>query len=204
MSHFLYHYSKVKYSFLLTRELQTPPLTLTEKKKEIQEAAEVSAPGPYYKHISFFAEPAPLDILGSIFGNEHKVWYPGSELYEYKVSIDQLPSFTFRLAESKLCESFLQTFEDSPDFDRANWFKKRYIAQVKAGEIGETKYLLGKVIEDIKGTTKFAYVNSRKSVDWEYNKNKYAAHVPHLMIYFNYGKIHYESVKEVVVGNNPY
>lgn len=199
---YLFHYSKKRYATLLTRELQLPALTEQEKQKAIQSAKEVYAPGPYYKHISFFLEEVPLDILGSLFGSDHHAWAPGSKLFEYKVDVEDLPDFTYRLAESELCKDLLynKRYERLAEDD---WFKLRYDLQVKAGEIGSDRKVLKRLIEKNKGVTRSDYLKVREWPNWENNRFKYAANVTHLMIYFERGEVPFKDVRRVVVKNQP-
>lgn len=202
MPTYLYHYSKVRYDTLLSRELQLPTLTEVEREKGIKDAKEVWAPGPYFKHISFFTEEVPFEILGTIFGKEHHAWYPGAKLFEYKIDISTLSSFTFRLAESELCQEMLSAtkYANLPDGD---WFELRYRRQVKAGEIGTTLSQLKKVILDNQGKTRQAYLKIRSQPNWEQIKMKYAASVPHLMVYFERGELSVKEVRRVTVGHEP-
>lgn len=199
---YLYHYSRVRYETLLSRELQQPPLTAAEREKAIASAKETLEPDPYFKHISFFTEPAPVDILGTIYGSGHPVWFPGSKLFEYKIDIDQFKNFTFRLVESLICRKFL----DEPKYMRMPddvWYKKRREEQLKAGEIGNTLPALRAVIDANKGQTLACYLNVQSRSDFEKSRTKYAANVPHLMVYFERGEIFVDSVRRVTVGNHP-
>lgn len=180
----LYHYSKDKYDELKTKELTTP-MSREERQRAIERAKFTRYPGPYYQHISFFFEPVPLDIIGKIFNNEHPFWYPGNEIFEYEVDISKLSSFSYHIVESKICldEFYSLDYGDDDDFDAVKYYRVLDELQRKAHERGHgvTDFLKGRKAQ--LGQTRKMYEKLPKRPNWNEIRDKYAATVPHVMIY---------------------
>lgn len=200
----LYHYSKDKYSVLKTRRTQG---ILT--KEEIQQA-DLDNKGnlgraAYIDHISFFFDPIPLLLLPKLYKNENTSWFKGSHLVEYTVESDTL--------EKHIAYYVTETPEDLKDIEKIDdkkWdsdpsYSKHYFEQkVKrkktSGEIGTSLVELNKQISLYKGRTEEFYLLASKRKDFKENIKKYAASVPHVMVYPSKGLIPYVSTRNVVMG----
>lgn len=155
--------------------------------------------GNYNEHISFFFEPIPYDILGSIFKRKfNDVWYTGSQLYEYIVKVSEMPEFKYRVVESPTITNMYY----DPHYDNLN--KEEYIqlvrqTQLKMKEIGFNKKDFISIANKYIGLTRQCYIDLPNRPNWDKIKNKYAATVPHVMIYPQKGIIEYSSYKKITI-----
>ncbi len=196
---YLYHYSKERYDVLKTRLAQSI-VTDEEKQAGILRAKETYRLAPYYEHISFFLEPIPLDILGAIYGKNHHTWYPGNELYEYKIDINKLGVFKFELVESPEATKFYYDPKND-SLTLEEYYKELYKLRLRLNEIGYDKQSLIKVCSSMLGLTRSCYLQIPSRPNWNEIKDKYAATVPHVMLYPKTGIVKYESITKVKVGS---
>ena len=197
----LYHYSKNKFSVLKTLRKQKD-LSQEEIEKGKTEAKENFSPGPYYDHVSFFFERPPIESLGSIFEKDHHTWVTGNRLYEHIVDSEDLKDIVYCFVETPLAlEMFYGAKYDSLSItEYLRLLKKR---REDSGELGkDVKKMEHKAIE-LSGLTSACYQDIRKRPNWNELKNKYAATVPHLMIYSEKGEFPVKEVNRVTVGNKP-
>lgn len=197
----LYHYSGSKHTVLKTRNAQGTHLS-PEKLQAARESMEIHHdPGTYAEHISFFLEPVPLDKLGGIFGAHHHFWYPGHEIYEHVVDIASLPSFRYRVVETPLANDMFYKvdWDKLDDAEQQTFFQKLAEAQKAHGEIGSTVAQLRSCIRKFAGLTRKAYLALPGQPNWSEIKNKYAATVPHVMLYPEGGEVTVTDVEKVVV-----
>lgn len=194
----LYHYAAAKHPILKTRMLSSPP-TPTEIKKAEERTKVNLDPGTYYEHISFFFEPVPLDLVGKTFGKDHPFWYPGHEIYEHTIPIDTLPDFKYRIVETPLANELFYKTDWDKEVDMAEYFKKLYDVQKQHGEIGESRSTFISTAQHLKGTVRKAYEELPKRPNWEELKSKYAATVPHVMLYPKGGEVIVAEIKAVKV-----
>lgn len=191
----LYHYSKEFYKDLRTlkaRGIEIDKGNPEKKKFKL---------GAYNEHISFFLEPAPLDILGAIFKDaNHEVWIPGNELYEYEISVSHMPEFKYDIVESPLTNDLFYNpkYDDIVDDE---WLELLYKKKKEAGEIGYSKREFLKVAPKLIGILRQEYLKIRSRPNWDRIKEKYAATCVHVMLYPEGGIIKYDHFKKVVVGN---
>ena len=199
---YIYHYSSKSYSEL--RSLANQPGKSKEEIDELNKKYTRSMdPGPYCNQISFFIEPIPFDIIGDLFGNKHPVWFNGNSLYEYLIDIDSIDkNIMFMVAETpgdmKLIDSYDTDSMLDEDFEKFMKIKQheKYIR----GEVGIGRDNLRKQIKVYLGTTRQAFINARKRPDAKETASKYAAYVPHLMLYPESGIIRYRSRDIIKVG----
>lgn len=195
----LYHYSVERYSelsSLFSRNLE----------KEGFES-DKNDPFSYNKSISFFLEPIPLD-LPKILENKHKFWKSGTKLYEYKISTSQLLEETpYVLVES---EEVVDLIYNKQDWDKAKGnpeLIKKYKQDIKDLEL-KLKYRGTKITDFIKVSKKYSsgikdrykkLVELDKKYPQDNLLDKYAATVPHVMIYVSSLKIKPISVKQITL-----
>ncbi len=190
----LYHYAAQHFDALRTLEKQRPITA-----KEIQAGAEAMQsgiyPGPYYTHISFFVEPVPLDILSKIFPKEHASWFSGSRLYQYTIDAGHIGAFKYLVTETP--EKSVLYYDDSLD---TKAYYRRYLKQLHdLHHVGEGAAQLEKAVKPYLGKTRGFFEQIPQRPNYAELKLKYAATVPHVMLYPESGVIEYESVKKVVV-----
>jgi hypothetical protein len=161
-------------------------------------------PGPYCNQISFFIEPIPFDIIGNIFNNKHSVWFNGNHLYEYLIEVDSLDkNIMFKVAETPADMKLIDSYDtDSmPDDEFEKFMKLKQKEKYARGEIGIGRDLLKRQIKLYLGTTRQAFIDARKRPDAKETASKYAAYVPHLMLYPESGIITYQSRDAITVGS---
>lgn len=181
---YLYHYSSAKYKSLLT---------LNGQKKQVKESDGVGE--DYANHISFFFEPPPLEILGELYKGKHKFWFNGNEIYEYKIQLESLTDFKYKVVEyPEKTEIYYDTSIDDEEFDKLlKEFEKKF------NYTGDSVEELKKVLKRLKGTTKKYFELLPTRSNFEELIKKYAPTVPHLMIYPKSQEIHYESVRKIII-----
>ena len=205
---FIYHYSAKPHPTLLSKAasgVMTPAqikLVRLEARKKPYKAL------PYCDHISFFFDPIPSEILPKIFGEGHPVWFKGNKLYEHVVSVSDLPSdIVYHVVESQKRTELLDKFseennwvDDDPDL----LFKWQIlISQQEAlwGEQGIGRSKLEQQIKQNAGNTGNNYIKASERDDFEFGRNKYAANVPHLMLYPPEGKIKITQINSLIIGS---
>ena len=193
----LYHYSKDKYDILKTRAMQG-----------------LDAPRNYYVRddynltMSFFLEPAPLDILGSIYKDGcNDFWFTGNQVWEYVVDIDTLNIDGWYVVESLEVISFMNKwwYEDCKADDTFEEYKKRKVElETRLHLAGVDKDEFIKTASKYVGHTRDCYMKLPHQPSWDdptdNNKAKYAACVPHVMLKPTGGVVEYVSVQRATVG----
>lgn len=194
----LYHYSAHHYEVLKTLEKQRP---LT--KEELEEGARSvkwGAPLPYYSHISFFFESVPLDILSSIFPKDHSVWFKGSRLYEYTVDAAKIGHFQYAVVESP--EKTELYYDESLSIEE--YHRQINAVKKKFHYAGHSLAELQQAAKHLEGLTRECFLALPSRPNWSKKgkdsiQYKYAATVPHVMLYPESGIVEYQSVKKVTV-----
>lgn len=203
----LYHYSKEQYNALMTKRA-SGKASQEEIAKSEKSARRILMPGTaYVDHISFFFDPIPSEILGTLYGKDHPVWFDGNELYEYVVYVDKLPQkLLYEVVESEREVAALDQFvkdhnwvEDDPVLLK-KWFAFIVSEKLKWGEYGNDHSKLLYQIKKQSGHTTTNFLKAVQRDDFRDNFTKYAASVPHLMCYPATGEIQYELMNRVVIG----
>lgn len=149
------------------------------------------------EHISFFVEPPPLDIMGSIYGPDHPVWFPGSILYEHKVDLHLEPAFKYHFVETPERTALLYDRDVSDE----EFFKKVNENAEKLHYIGESISEFEIPYKKFKGTTRQFFLDAPDHNNWQEIKDKYAATVPHVMVYPSDGNMKVSQVRKVQINN---
>lgn len=200
----LYHYHSTPLDSLLTKRkqgiLEPQEITITE-----EEATRLQLPGAYIDHISFFIDPIPAKLLGELFGDFHQYWFTGNTIIEHVVDTDDLEAqITYRIVETPDKLQYLDSLDIADD--HSDWLQEYYIGlnkiQAQNGELGTMRSGLEKQIERFVGRTDFFYQEARKRPDWEENKSKYAACVPHVMLYPAQGMIPVRERYRITIGDD--
>lgn len=197
VGHKLYHYASTEYDVLKTRAL-TGEVTAEMVKQGKEDMVLRKKPGPYYDHISFFFEQPPIRKMSKVFGTTHPFWYPGHEIYEYVVDISALPAFKYLLTESPDVNDFFYDPKND-DLSVEEYYKQIDLIRRKNKEIGSTVSELRSVIQSLRGETEKNYLSLKDRPNFEEIRDKYAATVPHLMIYPQGGNIEILTTNVVVV-----
>lgn len=182
----IYHYSGGDYPTLQT---------LNKQNAGSKSALPDGTREEYANHISFFFEPAPLDILGGIFGKDHKAWFPGAELIEYTIDVSSIGDFRYEIVESP--EKTKLYYDDSISIVQYH----KLLAEVnqKHHYVGRGADTFIKACKPLLGGTRKAYMELPHRKNFKELRGKYAATVPHVMLYPDSGEVSYQSKKHVRV-----
>lgn len=204
----IYHYSKELYSRLLTRRANGADQEEITRSEEQAERLKLEA--PYIDHISFFFDPIPSVVVEEVFRDVgHATWYKGSTLYEYVIDTRQFQSdVLYRVVESRRKTEHMDQFivkhnwtTDDPKLLRL-WINEIEALQRKWGELGNSRDGLERQCRLNAGCTAEAFILARSRPDFDDGKYKYAANVPHLMVYPEGGKVAISKTNRVVIGSN--
>lgn len=196
----LYHYSKEKHPLLLTLEKQNK-ITKEERKQEEKNFVEECKkhgyirPGYYFEHISFFFEPPPLDIISNIFPKDHPVWKKNNTLYEYIVDSRTINSFKYEVAEFP---EKTKIYYDDKISDK-NYHKLIKDIIISNNYIGKNSEELEVASEKFLNNTRSFFEQIKEQPNYDEIKYKYAATVPHVMLYPILGTIKPKSISQVKV-----
>lgn len=183
----LYHYSSQRYDTLKTRAAQGKPV--------LPDRDLISTVGTYNDHVSFFIEAPPLDIMGAIYGKDHGTWFPGSKLIEHRVDLSKLKSFKYHFVETP--EKIKMLFDDSVSDEE--YYEKLEKINKSKGYTGKNLKEFRLPYNALKGSTRYHVMRANTFPKWDVNRFKYAACVPHVMIYPQGGVIPVMDTREVVV-----
>jgi len=181
---FLYHYNEKDFDYILTRDLQGI-VSKEERKKGLEASSYRYSKGPYYESESFLLEPAPLDIIDTIYPKDHHTWYKNHRLYEHAIDLRKLDIYAWEIMEGPVGALFNDHIPwiDNP-FYKKMFFKSLSVSRKLFNESGTDIDGLLKALKRFpKGTTRKAYEDVINRGDYDDIKNKYAATVPHLMVY---------------------
>lgn len=191
----LYHYS---------------PIELTELKSKIAQgiksAGDHGIKG-YASSISFFLEPIPLDIA-EILKHEHDFWISGRELYQHEIDSNDLPlNVDFILVETPDKTKLLYDEQDWTKAEGNPELVKQYKQEIedlenKKGYRGKGRMKLVHVCKPFtKGISK--YYQDMYKLHCKYPEDnlikKYAATVPHLMVYVGRDSIPVTTAKKITL-----
>jgi hypothetical protein len=185
----LYHYSKAPLRSLTTRR-HRGGLTEQELKEGYDWHVFRQEPAPYYDHISFFFEPAPLDILGTIFaGTGHDFWTADAYIYEHVVESSRIGNFKYFITETPEDIAVMDTWPDDDDEAKKQAYFRRSARRRKAlGHVGRNNAAFEQAATPFVGGIRRAYQEVRAK--WiDDNRLQYAAFVPHVMLYPERGEI---------------
>ena len=158
----------------------------------LQEGSGNVEPSRAYNHsVSFLFEPIPLDIA-QILKGKGKEWKPGMKLVEYEVDIKNLQSdILFHITESPEKTKLLYETQDWSMAKGNPQLVKQYLHEVTElekdlGYYGQGNNNLIKGINRIPKGIRRYYTEAVKLCDRENETavyDKYAALVPHVMVY---------------------
>lgn len=206
---YLYHYSKELYPALTTRLSRADKaLSANDIAKAKQDAELYANPGSYFDSISFFFDPIPLAMIGDHFNNDHHTWFNGNKLIEYVVDTSTFePDILYNIVETPADFKAMNSINwDDPKTDTDEFFtlymQGKNARKLRLGEQGKGVANLVKHARQFVGGTERAYLANKQlsKEDQESIKGKYAANVPHVMLYPKKGKIKYITTSSVVVG----
>lgn len=184
---YVYHYGVEPYKTIKTLEL------LNRLSKDRMD--EMDAWGkniyrqPYYKQVSFFLEPLPVEVMGKLFENaNHDLYNDGTVLYEHVVKISDLRNIlAWRMVETPNNVEYYKTgagkgYDNASDEEQIKILRGSQAFLVKQGEASDNySDLLTTIPKFNKGILKAFQASRIKNPD----SNLYAEEVPHLMVYVN-------------------
>lgn len=191
----LYHYSPIELTELKSRIAQG-----------IKSAGDHGIKG-YASSISFFLEPIPLDIA-EILKHEHDFWISGRELYQHEIDSNDLPlNVDFILVETPDKTKLLYDEQDWTKAEGNPELVKQYKQEIedlenKKGYRGKGRMKLVQVCKPFtKGISK--YYQDMYKLHCKYPEDnlikKYAATVPHLMVYVGRDSIPVTMAKKITL-----
>lgn len=203
----LYHYSKLRFSELLTK--RAAGASTAEIRKSEKEKDDLGLIGAYIDHISFFFDPLPSKVVADIFKNDHHTWYKGNVLFEYVVDVNQFESdLPYSVMESRNKTAFMDKFiedhnwvEEDPVL-HAKFLKELEKLEVQWGEVGHSLAGLKKQIDKNVGGTKQAFIDAAARADFEEGRQRYATNVPHVMVYPKSGRVAFIELNRVTIGSD--
>lgn len=200
----LYHYNTKQLDFL--QSLYGRGISKEDKTRLGDLATETEGPFAYTKNLSFFMEPIPID-LPKILHNEHAFWSSGRVLFEHIIDTKEFPhDVPYRLVES--------TEKTDLIFNKQNWELAEGNPELTALYKKQLKDLEQELNLEGTGVSNLIRVASRyKGIRKNYKEaykiykrfpedrliEKYAACVPHLMVYTAEKKIRVSLVNEVIL-----
>lgn len=182
----LYHYSPESLSSLKT-PLARGGLDADKIKRADEMAVFRGAVAPYYKHISFFFDPIPADILGNLFSKHPNAkWKTGDVYYEHIVDSDTFGAFKYQVVEVEhlqQADKLVWPGDDASDDKKKAYFKMRYDRNIKLGLVGVTNDKFDAVCSQFVGGTRRAFIKATQNPATPDSLTLYAADVPHVMVY---------------------
>ena len=199
----LFHYSVERYGTLKTKEKQGA-VTEEDRQKAIQEHQDyynkmgIDRPGFYFEHISFFFERPPLERMSKVFPSGHDFWFKGNRVFEHIVDSSSIGSFAFEIVEFP--EKYDLYYNDN--IDTATYIVKLKEATESLGYIGKGNKALELAVVNNKllNRTGYYYDLLKSRPNFDKIKNKYAATVPHVMLYPSTGIVRPFKIQQVVIG----
>lgn len=188
----LYHYSADRYSSLKTVEKQGK---VTPEDRKVPENIWYERPGRYFEHISFFFDPVPLESIASYFPKDHRVWHSGQKLFQYLIDTRKIGDFKFEVVEFP--EKTKLYYDESLTIEA--YYKAVLLEMDKNGYMGQGSEALDTACMKFTRTTKEHFKKIPSRPNYSEIKYKYAATVPHVMVYPETGEIDYISIRNVVV-----
>lgn len=206
---YLYHYSADIRNPIMTKAMSgfiTKENVLKERLKAKNSRWPARA---YCDHVSFFFEPIPAALLPTLFPSDHSAWAKGKVLYEHLVKVDSLPSIIpYDVVEASSTISAYDKFslennwvDDNPTL-LLEWmlFEDKFMR--RNGDRGNSLNVLKQKIVENQNQLVEKFTEGSKREDFIYNKYKYAACVPHLMIWPPSGMFEASTVNRIVMGND--
>lgn len=196
-----YHYSKQKHTSLkcsrLTHEIGHEAM---EKAKAAQ--VRNNLPGTYYDHISLFLDPIPEKRIAALFGHKHEFWKSGNKLYMHILDSTDFPSeMGFEIVETPEMDNWSDQFDwyHMDKYQREIAMSAFYKEMHARGFMGRgTEKMIAKCRKYI-GKTERYYELARQREDAADTISKYAANVPHVMVYPPSGELTVREVGIIVI-----
>lgn len=204
----IYHYSSEPRFSIKTKRM-SGMATKEEIEKAERQAKRHDYIGAYVDHISFFCGRIPASLLPRLYGQDHQAWRNGNHLYEHVIDTATLDKdVAFTLVESRNEKLEFDKFSeknnwtgDDPEL-LAKWFKHLAQCRKKWGEEGSSLKLLDKQVGLYEKTLKRDFLAAAADPDFEYGRMKYAANVPHLMVYPSSGVVVPEKIYSLTMGQD--
>lgn len=203
----LYHYSKAPLGELRTSESRGV-VTPEQRQRGLELVKHYSEVAPYYQHISFFFDAIPADILGTLFAKHPEaVWRTGDAYYEHVIDTKDIEEFKYRIVETSVVDDdgIEWPGDDASPIKKQAYFAELYEHNLKAGYIGFNNYTLERTAKRFVGNTRNAFIHATQNPFTADSLKKYAADVPHLMLYPAGGSIRViKAPRKIKIGNGTF
>ena len=202
----LYHYSvKPFFDFIKSRSAQGIISSKEDIAYQQKRCRQTGLPGIYDKHMSFFIYRMPRDIP-KYFGHRHKFWKTGSIIYEHTVIINEdldkndpnelVTGYALVEAPYITALRYATDFEDKKADE--TYFEKLKAIQRQHRDVGWGYQGLRDCIQRWKGKCNREFEKLLSLPDFEENiLPRYAATVPHLLLWTPSGSIPVYQTKEI-------
>lgn len=191
----LYHFSKEKYSSLLSLGEQIKRGNWKESEKLIKSEKSIeyeSLPYKYREHISLFFTIPPLDIIKEKYDPEN--FFNTYPYYQYEIDINKINLKYFEVMES----TNEQKFWDSGKGNTIEEFKKLRKIKLNNGDAGYDIKSLKKCMIKYKNNIDQYYESFiRRSDYYNLTKEYYAIYIPHLFIFPTDGEIIVKKITKI-------
>jgi len=184
----LYHYAHEKFPQLET-------LHYRQVKKE-----GVHASADYGKHISFFFDPLDPIVLDQVYGDHHAFWKHGAQIWEHECDSHAFGDFTYYIAETP--EKLELFYEYHANKITLNQYYRRLDPILKAHQYEGNQHQLDHAAAKFVGHTSRYQRDAHRYPNWEEVKNKYAACVPHVMLYPQLGFTPVRYTRQITIGQS--
>jgi hypothetical protein len=202
----LYHYSKEPYTELLTKRASGVASDQDILKAVTSSKLRGLHGHLYVDHISFFLDPIPSIVVGNIF-HGHSFWVKGNTIYEHVIDVDKLEkNIEYEFVESEQRIELLDQFAEQENWTSDDpaiykkWLTTELTHKYRWKEIGESREFLKTKIKELRGHLGVQFMKARERDDYKDNAQKYAAFVPHVMLYPSSGAIKVEETLIVTIG----
>lgn len=130
-----------------------------------------------------------------IYGNDHLVWHPGSKLTEHTVLLDDLGEFKYEFVETP--EKTKLYYDDSISIQEYHRLVNKL--NVSKKYIGNSKDDFTEAFDLLITQIKPAYDIVKSRPNWDLIKDKYAATIPHVMVYPKSGTVEVSKSKQITI-----
>lgn len=182
----LYHYATEKYPQLET--LHYRQVKFDRK----------GASAEYGKHISFFFDPLNPMVLDEVYGQDHIFWKHGHTIWEHVTESHSIGDFAYEIVESP--EKIKLLYQLHRGELTINQYYKKVDQVVKDHQYSGDQKLFDSVAHQFVGTTSRYQKEAKRYPNWDDIKNKYAACVPHVMLYPDKGYAPVSSASQITIG----
>lgn len=196
----LYHYSSEERDIIksMFRQSEIDKETLKQEDKK----ADIRKTRNYLKHISFFPAAIPRN-MASLLGPKFTKWPKGLVLYEHVVEVSYTNLEFFDFVATKIETDFInKNFKVDQWSDsefRKKFFEKLFKVKSDKGLIGSDVSDLYYKVQEEGSKLEESIINSKDEDYSPEDYEKYAAFIPHVLVWLKDAQVEPVSVKRIVI-----